>query len=453
MLSHNPKIVLFCDFFAPFDPPVPKCAMVKIVMSDGPATRHRLPSNNRFHIASIEGVRMLISPQEHLVEDVLVFPNLERWIQRYLRDCEVALHKEETLRHYANALKRFTLWYSSRVPEQQITRHTAKEFAYWLSRVKKKYDDHPGRPTEAGALSPVTVRRTVGVIRTFLTWLYEEGYLPRDVACWFPLPRVSGVSTKTISTETLQALLNSAAESEMATRDVAIIALLADTGLRRAELAQLQVEQVHWLAQDGRGCLHDVLGKADRLRMIPFSATVGQILHHYLEYRKCLVQHSPETKELFVQQNGLQLQPVGVYQILRRIAIRAGVEDRIWNTHALRHSFATHFWRVQRDTKSLSVILGHSSQKITEDIYVHPSSDDLLRVHTSVLASGDVVAPQKLKGRPRPNPEELQSAIHAQPNWRVLGRQFGMSDVGIRKLAERYGLLGEYFKLRKGDNT
>lgn len=78
---------------------------------------------------------------------------------------------------------------------------------------------------------------------------------------------------------------------------------------------------------------------------------------------------------------------------MRRCAVRGGVVDEVWNTHSLRHNFATHFWRVHRDTKSLSLILGHSGQKVTEDIYVHPDPEDLLKVHTSMLATGQVLPP------------------------------------------------------------
>jgi site-specific recombinase XerD len=257
------------------------------------------------------------------------------------------------------------------------------------------------------------------------------------------------VRTKTISTETLQALLNAATESELSVRDVAMISLLADTGLRRAELTQLQVDQVQWLTTDGRGCLLDVLGKGDRLRMIPFSATVGQILRHYLAYREALVQHMPGAKALFVQQNGQPLQPGSVYQVLRRVAVRADVEEEIWNTHSLRHSFATHFWRVQRDTKSLSVMLGHSSQKITEDIYVHPVSQDLIEAHTSPVSVGAVQPAVGLDIRQPPRKEELQQAIQANPNWRALAERYHMSDSGVRKLAKRYEILEEYYRARR----
>lgn len=396
---------------------------------------------------------MLITPQIQTNEDVLCFPDLPKWIDRYLGDCRLRLQSEETLSHYGNALKRFSSWHACRLSDGQITRQTARDFVYWLSRVKRKHDDHPGRPTGDVGLSPVTVRRTVGVVRTFFTWLYEERCLPRDFSYWFSLPRVTPttITTKTIATETLQALLDATNQSELPMRDVAIIALLADTGLRRTELATLRVDQIRWLDEDGRGCLYDVTGKGDRKRMIPFSAAVGQILRQYIEERQRYVWNEPNTEELFVQQNGQPLLPGSIYQVLRRIAKRAGVEDRIWNTHSLRHSFATHFWKLKRDTKSLSIILGHSSQKITEDIYVHPSAEDLIGAHISPVSTGAISLPTPEPSKP-PTPcrDTLASAIASNPNWRALGKQFQLSDVGVRKLAQRYGLIDIYYGFRGG---
>jgi integrase/recombinase XerD len=395
---------------------------------------------------------MLITPQLQLDEDVLAFPNLVQWIERYLDDCRLRLRSDQTLLHYGCALKRFSTWYESRLSDGHITRQKARDFVYWLSRVKRKFDDHPGKPTSDTGLSPVTVRRTIGVVRTFLTWLYEERCLPRDFSFWFPLPQVTNkhINGKTVSTATLQALLDAAAQSELPLRDVAIVALLADTGLRRTELATLRVEQVHWLEADGKGCLHEVMGKGERMRMIPFSAAVGQTIRHYVDVRRLYVQNLPDTQELFVQQNGQPLQADSIYQVLRRIAKRAGVEDQVWNTHSLRHSFATHFWQVQRDTKSLSIILGHSSQKITEDIYVHPSAEDLMDAHISPVSTGSISLPKSLpQQRMPPCRETLAAAIRTEPNWRALGRQFDLSDVGVRKLAQRYGLLEEYQTARQ----
>lgn len=105
--------------------------------------------------------------------------------------------------------------------------------------------------------------------------------------------------------------------------EIAMIALLADTGLRRAEIANLRVDQIQWLTEDLRGCLHDVVGKGDRMRLILFSSVVGQILRHYLEYRAALLHGMRDVQALFIQQSREPLQPVSVYQVLKRVAVKA----------------------------------------------------------------------------------------------------------------------------------
>lgn len=397
---------------------------------------------------------MLITPTRARVDETLVIPELKDWVDLYLADCQQQLFKEATVMHYSTALKRFAIWYDTQVPEGKIDRRKAKHFAYWLANIKQRFDDHPGRPTEATRLSPATVRRTIGVVRTFLGWLYRETYLTHDVSRWFVLPKMPKLPKKLIEATTLSALLKGAAEGDMPRRDTALIALLADTGLRQKEVTLLQFEQVRWLDDQGTGYLRDVRGKGDTLRDVPFSPVVGKVLQHWLAQRAKWLERRAPTMRLFITEEGTPLQPVSVYQVLRRCALRAGVVDEVWNTHSLRHNFATHFWRVHRDTKSLSLILGHSGQKVTEDIYVHPDPEDLLKVHTSMLATGQVSPPTiNQPRRQTPSKFLLQLAIQEKPNWRGLAEQFQMSDVGIRKLAKKYELLDIYYAARKQKRT
>lgn len=391
---------------------------------------------------------MVISPSLERTDDILQINDLHLWSDLYLQNCIDKLYKESTIEHYRTALNRFAIWHRERLKNGVLTKRKAGDFAFWLGNVKRRFDDHPDKPTEETNLSPATVRRTIGVVRTFFTWLYNESYLPRDFACWFPFPPIRQIPKKVVSPETLAALFQGAAMGDLALRDTAMIALLADTGLRRAEIVSITLRQIEWLEEDNRGCITNVVGKGDRLRVVPFSPIVGTVLREWLELRTRILQERPETTLLFVTPEGEALLPGAIYQILRRCARRAGVEDEVWNTHSLRHNFATHFWRIQRDTKTLSLILGHSSQKITEDIYVHAVPSDLLEAHTSVFVTGHVQIPTELPTKRLPTKDELQYAIQIKPNWTALGKQFGISDVGVRKLANRYNLLDVYYQVR-----
>ena len=69
--------------------------------------------------------------------------------------------------------------------------------------------------------------------------------------------------------------------------------------------------------------------------------------------------------------------------------------------------------------------------------------------HISPVSTGSISLPKSSpQKRMPPCRETLAAAIRSEPNWRALGRQFDLSDVGVRKLAQRYGLLDMYYESR-----
>lgn len=155
------------------------------------------------------------------------------------------------------------------------------------------------------------------MVRTFLGWLYHETYLTHDVSRWFVLPKMPKLPKKLIEATTLSALLKGAAAGDMPRRDTALIALLADTGLRQKEVTLLQVEQVRWLDEQGTGYLRDVRGKGDTLRDVPFSPVVGKVLQHWLVQRTQRLEGRAPTTRLFITEEGTPLRPVGIASLRR----------------------------------------------------------------------------------------------------------------------------------------
>lgn len=111
---------------------------------------------------------MVICPSLERTDDILQINDLCLWSDLYLQNCIDKLYKECTVEHYRTALKRFGIWHSDRLKEGVLTKRKAGDFAFWLGNVKRRFDDHPDKPTEDSNLSPATVRRTIGVVRTFL---------------------------------------------------------------------------------------------------------------------------------------------------------------------------------------------------------------------------------------------------------------------------------------------
>ena len=97
--------------------------------------------------------------------------------------------------------------------------------------------------------------------------------------------------------------------------------------------------------------------------------------------------------------------------------------------------------------------LGHSNQKITEDIYVHAAPADLISTHTAVFTPGTVhIAAPEGRRRVPPTCGELRSAIHTSPNWLALGRRDAMSDVGARRLHGMNSAMSTMRRVRREDN-
>ena len=141
------------------------------------------------------------------------------------------------------------------------------------------------------------------------------------------------------------------------------IQFLANTGLRRAEFRQLR-----W--SDFDKDYVRILGKGSKKRLVPLNDVCKSIIG------------TPNGDVIPPFVKPFQERYHAIYQLCDRASKRAGVDYFV--PHSLRHYFATRLINAGVPLKKVSFILGHSSVKITEDIYVHLTADDLVDV-TDVL--------------------------------------------------------------------
>jgi integrase/recombinase XerD len=147
-------------------------------------------------------------------------------------------------------------------------------------------------------------------------------------------------------------------------RDVAIVALLAGSGLRRNELARLEVSDIDL----ERGTVLIRFGKGRKQRVVPIW---GEMLASVQEHIKSL----PEGSDLWPGQHGVRLTAGGIWYLVKRLAKLAGIEHRV-TPHSLRHSFATAAHADGMDLITLKNVLGHSNLGTTQG-YIHPSVDTM----------------------------------------------------------------------------
>jgi site-specific recombinase XerD len=183
---------------------------------------------------------------------------------------------------------------------------------------------------------PATASNRYRALQQFFKWAVEEGEIRDSPMRNMSPPIIPETPPAVLSDEQLVRLLKSCQGRTFDDRrDTAIIRLLLDTGMRRAEIAGLKVDDI-----DFGNNLAAVIGKGRRPRACPFGRRTAQALDRYLRMRDR--HRDAARKELWLGHAGAMTQS-GIYQVVRDRAMRAGIGHV--HTHLFRHTFA-HTWLV-----------------------------------------------------------------------------------------------------------
>lgn len=227
-------------------------------------------------------------------------------------------------------------------------------------------------------LSPHTVRAHLRACRIFFHWCHEEELIDTNPAHRLSLPAEPQLPPKAITIQEINALLTHAQTH----RDRAIILFLADTACRVAGICGLQL---HDLDVEHREALVHEKGRGGNLkaRYVFFGDTTAAALTAWLQVRP-----DQDHDHLFTGQRG-PLSESGVYQALKRIAQRAGVQR--FNPHAFRHGALQAALEHGADITTISQIAGHSSIQITHKFYARWQKTELKAQHAehSWMANGE----------------------------------------------------------------
>ncbi len=213
-------------------------------------------------------------------------------------------------------------------------------------------------------LAPASLARKASALRQFYAFAVDEGWrgddpgdaLPR-LRPRRPLPRL--LSHSDIATLFGQAETDAASGDPAALRLLALIELLYGSGLRATELVSLPLSAVPRDAP-----LLTVTGKGGQARMVPVGDRAGHALRAWLRVRPGGGRH------VFPSPRGGHLSRVRLFQLLRELALRAGIDPQAISPHVLRHAFATHLLEGGADLRVLQTLLGHADIATTQ-IYTH----------------------------------------------------------------------------------
>jgi len=248
------------------------------------------------------------------------------------------------------------------VPDQPFERITMAHVRHALSRLHSKGE------------APRSLARRLSAWRSFFEWLVRDRQLDANPVRGVRAPKIAKTLPKALSPDAMSQLLDRPADSVLEVRDIAMFELFYSSGLRRAELCGLTLQEGVRAVRDAE---LTITGKGARTRTVPVGRKACAALGRWLEVRATIA--SPETQALFVGARGSAVHPRLVATQLERWAQAAGIPSHV-HPHVLRHSFATHLLQSSGDLRAVQDLLGHASISTTQ-VYTHLDFQHLAKVY------------------------------------------------------------------------
>ncbi|AKM07071.1 tyrosine recombinase [Pelagerythrobacter marensis] len=220
-------------------------------------------------------------------------------------------------------------------------------------------------------LAPSTVARKSSALRQFYGFLVDEGLRDDDPSPGLPQPVTRRPLPRILTHDEIAALFARAEEDACsdvpaAVRMLALLELLYGSGLRATELVSLPLAAVPRDAP-----FLTVTGKGGQARMVPISGRARSALSRWLVLR-------PDGgRYIFPSRGDKHLTRVRLFQLLKALATRAGLDPAKVSPHVLRHAFGTHLLEGGADLRVLQSLLGHADIATTQ-IYTHVDSARLV---------------------------------------------------------------------------
>ena len=293
-------------------------------------------------------------------------PRLPAFAEAYLSDLERRMGSAHTLRSYRSNLVQF------------YAAHLTFDAASCAAFVDELI---------ASGHAHATVAQKIATLRSYSRYLAEHDYLSagEDPTAALKAPRPERKLPRTVSIDEAAQLLAAAITPSpddppdflerfhRRERDIALLSLLYDCGLRSHEAVALTLDDVDLPAH-----LLTIRGKGGKTRRVPFCDATSQALTRWIAARS---NHPAQStaRTLLLTVNGNPLSTSDVRRLIARLSSRTGIAA---SPHTLRHAYATHLLEGGADLRVIQELLGHANIATTT-IYTHVSTAHLTQAYNA----------------------------------------------------------------------
>lgn len=268
---------------------------------------------------------------------------------------------------FADDLDQFVRWMRDErgLAERTVRQwqDTAATFLRWYAQTGRNLSElHPQdidayfTTYGAGRWGRVAISYMVGMLRSFLRHLASRGRCDVHLAASIFGPRRYALEKvpPTLSWDEVRRVIAATdTDDPQDIRDRAILMLMAVYGLRRSEVADLRLDQIHWQARE----LHIQRHKRNQAQVFPLVETVASALARYIDTIRPIVKHP----QIFLRMHAphVPMLPPSFYWLVSARLRAIGLSGAKLGPHALRHACATRMLAEGLSLKEIGDHLGH----------------------------------------------------------------------------------------------
>jgi integrase/recombinase XerC len=219
-----------------------------------------------------------------------------------------------------------------------------------------------------------TIARALSAWRGFYDYLiHHKGYTQNPIT-GLRAPKTPKTLPQALSTDQAVKFVDIKGDGLLEQRDHAILELFYSSGLRLAELVNLDITMLDF----SEGTV-TVTGKGNKTRIVPMGSHAMDAIQTWIQRRALIKIVDANPNALFVTQQGRRITPRAVQYRVKEWSIKQGINTSM-HPHLLRHSFATHVLQSSQDLRAVQEMLGHANISTTQ-VYTHLDFQHLATIY------------------------------------------------------------------------